>query len=564
MELTIPSKVGDQIKEEEKYQRKKTILILLLVILITGICSTAEAVTNWLSGYSHRVKIPVNATVAGAQTNYQMQIVLYSTSGFNFPGNICLNDNLQDTTDFNDIRFTTSDGTTLKDFWIQKVEDIAGGRKATVYVKLNTPAFGRTDYYLYYGKFGDTSVSNYDNTFTKDYGECGLAGLWSMDVSPGSELLTDGGLETWDSSTDLTNWTENGTSAGIREITQDLTVKYAGLYSAKLSAIGSDGTADFGIHQDITTVNNEAYQVSFYQKYSYRTKGTLKIEAYDNTHSVSLVSQSITAASTGFSFISFRFTSTNTTNVRIKVYLNDETTGTAYIDALSVKSSSTILDDSSGNSNNGIIYGASRTDTDGGQWDGRSDVVFSTGSALQFDGVNDYVDAGNAASLNFGTNDFTIELWAKAAGGTSARGIVNKGGWGSIGYSIQQAYSPANQYFFVVKDSVGYKYVFLPLYETWGWTHIVGIKKSNHLEAWVNGVKVGTYNGTIGSLSNPNKKFEVGRGAEFTILTATSTMSASTTGHYLLVKFLVITFAVSMLLLRQIGQIREPRKLATS
>ena len=387
---------------------KRSFFILLLIMLITGICGTAEATTSWLPNYSHRVVIPVNATAAGAQTDYQMQIVLHSKSGDNIAGDIYLNGNLQDTTNFNDIRFTASDGTTLKDFWIQKVEDEAGGRKATVYVELDTPASGSTDYYLYYGKSGDTSASNYDNTFTKDYGESGLAGLWHIDTSPGPELLTDGGLETWVTTTDLTNWIENATSTE-RQILQESTTKQAGSYSVKLLATANDGTTDFGIHQDITTVNNEKYQINFYQKYSSRTQGTLKIEAYDSTNSVSLGSQSITATSTSFSFVSFRFTSTNTTNVRIKVYLNDETTGTVYIDALSVKQSSATLTDSSGNPNTGTIYGASRTDTDGGQWDGRSDVRFSTGSALQFDGVNDYVDFGDADSL-IGVN-YTYEFW---------------------------------------------------------------------------------------------------------------------------------------------------------
>jgi len=34
-------------------------------------------------------------------------------------------------------------------------------------------------------------------------------------------------------------------------------------------------------------------------------------------------------------------------------------------------------------------------------------------NALSFDGGDDYVDAGNGASLNFGTGDFTVEFWFK-------------------------------------------------------------------------------------------------------------------------------------------------------
>lgn len=133
------------------------------------------------------------------------------------------------------------------------------------------------------------------------------------------------------------------------------------------------------------------------------------------------------------------------------------------------------------------------------------------GNVLTFDGSNDYLSAGTLPDLDMTTNDFTVEVWARANGGTYGRGILNKGGWGSTGYYISEAYSPNNRYYFGVRDSAGYKTVVLPLYETWGWTHIVGIKTNNHIEAWVNGTYVGQYNGTIGSLSNPAKAFEIGR-----------------------------------------------------
>jgi len=137
-----------------------------------------------------------------------------------------------------------------------------------------------------------------------------------------------------------------------------------------------------------------------------------------------------------------------------------------------------------------------------------------SGGCLQFNGTNNYVDAGSDPSLNMASNDFTIEVWAKAVSGITGRGIINKGGWSAIGYGIQQAFSPANTYYFVVRDSAGYKSIALPLYETWGWTHIVAIKKTNYLEAWVNGSRVGTWSGAIGSLDNPAKKLEIGRSSD--------------------------------------------------
>jgi hypothetical protein len=166
--------------------------------------------------------------------------------------------------------------------------------------------------------------------------------------------------------------------------------------------------------------------------------------------------------------------------------------------------------DYSGNRNNGTLTNMNTTGNATSGWQ----ASCKYGGCLRFDGVNDYVDSGNSTSLNFGTNNFTIAVWAKADGGITGRGILNKGGWGSIGYGIQEAYSPANRYYFVVRDSTGYKPVALPLYATWGWTHIVCIKTTNHLEVWINGSYNTEYNGAIGSLSNPTKNFEIGRSSD--------------------------------------------------
>jgi len=56
--------------------------------------------------------------------------------------------------------------------------------------------------------------------------------------------------------------------------------------------------------------------------------------------------------------------------------------------------------DSSGNGNDGTIYGAS--------W-----VEGKHGNALSFDGVDDLVEFGSRSSLHLGTGDFSCSLWVK-------------------------------------------------------------------------------------------------------------------------------------------------------
>lgn len=49
-----------------------------------------------------------------------------------------------------------------------------------------------------------------------------------------------------------------------------------------------------------------------------------------------------------------------------------------------------------------------------------------SGQALSFDGVDDYIDAGNGASLNFGTGDFSIEAWAYPTGTAGTDYFITK------------------------------------------------------------------------------------------------------------------------------------------
>lgn len=85
--------------------------------------------------------------------------------------------------------------------------------------------------------------------------------------------------------------------------------------------------------------------------------------------------------------------------------------------------------DKTPHSNNGTNYGATLTTDRNGQSNG----------AMSFDGVNDYVNAGNAASLNL-TNVGTLAAWIKVGQYTIYPSVVGKGasaGWDTDGYGIE-------------------------------------------------------------------------------------------------------------------------------
>lgn len=59
--------------------------------------------------------------------------------------------------------------------------------------------------------------------------------------------------------------------------------------------------------------------------------------------------------------------------------------------------------DESGNAHHGTVNGALLT----------TDRFGAAASAYQFNGVTDFIDCGNAASLNIGTGSLTLSAWVK-------------------------------------------------------------------------------------------------------------------------------------------------------
>jgi hypothetical protein len=139
--------------------------------------SVTYTVPPWLSGWGYRKQV----TVTNAIASYQTKILVGESSGASGEevdcGGKCQ-------ADFDDLRFTGSDGTTLLDYWIESITGTTPNQLATVWVENGaTPS---TTCYMYYGKADATAVSNGDNTFI------------FFDDFPGSSLNTS-------------KWTSGGT-----------------------------------------------------------------------------------------------------------------------------------------------------------------------------------------------------------------------------------------------------------------------------------------------------------------------------------------------------------------
>ncbi len=120
------------------------IIYIIFFILISISCHA-----QWLCPWENRIPVEVSETSGNALTDHQVRIDLTYQTGMQ--------------ADFADIRFTTNDGTTLLNYW---VEDFVASTSAIVWVKMPTlPANGNSQIYLYYSNTTANSASNGVNTF---------------------------------------------------------------------------------------------------------------------------------------------------------------------------------------------------------------------------------------------------------------------------------------------------------------------------------------------------------------------------------------------------------------
>ncbi|MFZ3077138.1 MAG: LamG domain-containing protein [Candidatus Aenigmatarchaeota archaeon] len=131
--------------------------------------------------------------------------------------------------------------------------------------------------------------------------------------------------------------------------------------------------------------------------------------------------------------------------------------------------------DASGNGNVGAL---NNMNTSGNATSGWADGKFESG--LQFDGVNDYVDAGNGAILNT-TDKMTISAWIYPS--LSGRYAIYRGSNFGIYYVTNEFKVNVNGLFTKGADS-------LPLYPVNNWYHVVFVRDNMNTVSnlYINGI----------------------------------------------------------------------------
>ena len=167
-------------------------------------------------------------------------------------------------------------------------------------------------------------------------------------------------------------------------------------------------------------------------------------------------------------------------------------------------SNETYTNDFSGNGNDGVIG-----------YNGRGDPLepqfnrdCAIGGCYTFDGVNDFISAGNASNLNFAANEsFSISVWFKAAAFTTGDHLIDKRGTSGPGYSLGTGSIAASTLDFNVWGASGSPQASKTGLSANQWYHAVGVRDtaSDRIFLYVNGVLAeNTADSTTGHINSTN------------------------------------------------------------
>ncbi|MFA7171216.1 MAG: LamG domain-containing protein [Candidatus Paceibacterota bacterium] len=168
--------------------------------------------------------------------------------------------------------------------------------------------------------------------------------------------------------------------------------------------------------------------------------------------------------------------------------------------------------DKSGNGNDGTLGSSSSVDSSDPVFGSGHDSSGENGTGMVFDGVDDYVDCGDDESLNFGTGDFSVELWFKSSTGGSGtnRFIVTKYGTGyTQSYMFYQ--DTGDQFVFRIIDlNVGIKVISYDDYNDGIWHNAIGIRNGDNLYLYVDGILVDSNTGAATYNISNDRKLRIG------------------------------------------------------
>jgi len=118
--------------------------------------------------------------------------------------------------------------------------------------------------------------------------------------------------------------------------------------------------------------------------------------------------------------------------------------------------------------------------------------LLATDYALDFDGINDYVDLGSPSALvNLGQGSYTIEAWIKTSDSNTRQCIVGNWDWSYSAY-VLELYSSGQPRMYVY--NTGYNASTDYDVDDGLWHHIVGVRDfGNDIKIYLDGEEIYSY-----------------------------------------------------------------------
>jgi hypothetical protein len=139
-----------------------------------------------LSGWSWRRAIPITAGSGVPTDSYQLSLTVHYGAGTDSGTNIYLNALCN--TDFSDIRFTKSDGSTLLDYWLKSKTD---GDNAVFWIEFIGNLNSAASIYINFGNASASSTSSEANTFVSVISN--VAGAWNFEETANATTADSSG-----------------------------------------------------------------------------------------------------------------------------------------------------------------------------------------------------------------------------------------------------------------------------------------------------------------------------------------------------------------------------------
>jgi len=138
----------------------------------------------------------------------------------------------------------------------------------------------------------------------------------------------------------------------------------------------------------------------------------------------------------------------------------------------------------------------------------------ANGGSVIFDGINDYVDCGNGNSINFGTGDFTVEVWARRdTNATINLRLLSKGADSDLAATAGFCFFGSDTLLsFAVNPNAARTIINAATYSVGEWFQVIGlIQRGVSMRTYKNAILVSSTTAPSGSVSNASLNLNIGR-----------------------------------------------------